>query len=353
MKLTNKKIHSFLHSDNHEIRKSILENNSFDGFDKDVVDGLLNSEIISADFQKLDQKHHKTRFKLNNWLFTALFILIGMSCIYFLIPSRDKESRTQSNNLKSLNQKEKTIRQTPPSKDIKSDNFQQIEYRQNEELSLNKKATSTLINNNEIVNSNSSPQELEVNKMSPLNAKVISKNNTKTIIGKQGIEVFILDYKTLDYRNYRKGVTKPLDALNLTNGTPANASERNTLNQENQEIEYNYFSYLKETMKLFDKKTYTLALENFNAILNTYPDDINALFYGGLCYFEQKQYNKSIAFFDQARKNSFLNFREEAEWLLLQSYVESNDFEKANALKNEIVNGNGFYAKQAKEIKIE
>jgi tetratricopeptide (TPR) repeat protein len=265
-----------------------------------------------------------------------------MSCIYFLIPSRDKESRTQSNNLKSLNQKEKTIRQTPTSKDIKSDNFQQIEYRQNEELSLNKKATSTLINNNEIVNSNSSPQELEVNKMSPLNAKVISKNNTKTIIGKQGIEVFILDYKTLDYRNYRKGVTKPLDALNLTNGTPANASERNTLNQENQEIEYNYFSYL-----------YTLALENFNAILNTYPDDINALFYGGLCYFEQKQYNKSIAFFDQARKNSFLNFREEAEWLLLQSYVESNDFEKANALKNEIVNGNGFYAKRAKEIKIE
>ena len=353
MKLTNKKIHSFLHSDNHEIRKSILENNSFDGFDKDVVDGLLNSEIISADFQRLDQKHHKTRFKLNNWLFITLFILIGMSCIYFLIPSKDKESRTQSNNLKSLNQKEKTIKKTPPSKDIKSDNFQQIEYRQNEELSLNKKATSSLISSNEIVNSNSSPQELEVNKMSLLNAKVISKNNTNTLIGKQGLEVFILDYKTLDYRNYRKGVTKPLDALSLANGTPANTSERNTLNQENQEIEYNYFSYLKETMKLFDKKTHTLALENFNAILNTYPDDINALFYGGLCYFEQKKFKECISFFERARKSSFINFREESDWFLFLSYIQSNEYEKANALKNEIVNGNGFYAKRAKEIKID
>jgi hypothetical protein len=159
----------------------------------------------------------------------------------------------------------------------------------------------------------------------PINSSIFIESNSKGIVGKQGAEVYILDYKTLDYREYRKKSVKTSDPLSLTNGTPANSAEKNSNNNENQEIEYNYFNYLNESMKLFDKKMYSSALDNFNAILNTYSDDINALFYGGLCHFEQNLFKESIVFFDLARKSSFINFREESEWFLLLCYIESND----------------------------
>jgi hypothetical protein len=38
---------------------------------------------------------------------------------------------------------------------------------------------------------------------------------------------------------------------------------------------------------------------------------------------------------------------------LLQSYLETNEIEKAKLLRNEIINRNGFYAKSAKELKID
>jgi TolA-binding protein len=354
MKLTRKDIQTVLDSDNNELRKAILERPIADDFDKDVIDGICNSDILSTDFKKLDQKFYKTKFTRNKWFLATLIILTGIACMYFLTPTKNTENKSKIADSKVLNKSEKSIKQTLPVMTKNGDDLQKLRLLEKEKTSLNKKDNASLIriSNNNQVSQNINKLDQELNKMSLLQPKILTKFNTKTVIGKQGIEVYMIDYKTLDYRAYRKKSTKPIDPLSLANATPANSAEKNQIYSENQEVEYNYFNYLQETMKLFSKKMYGMALSNFNHILNNYPDDVNALFYGGLCHFEQNQFKESMVFFDLARKSSFINFREESEWFLLLCYIESNDLNNARLLRNEIINSNGFYAKKAKEIKL-
>jgi len=354
MKLTRRDIQTVLDSDNNELRKAILERPIADDFDRDVLDGICNSDILSTDFKKLDRRFYKTKFTRNKWFLATLFIFIGMACMYFLTPTKKTENNSKIADSKVVNKSEKSIKQTLPVTTKNGDDFQKLTLVEKEKNHVNKKDNASLISisNNNQVSQNINKLDQELNKMSLLQPKILTKNNTKTIIGKQGIEVYITDYKTLDYRAYRKKSTRPLDPLLLANATPANSAEKNQIYSENQEVEYNYFNYLQETMKLFSKKMYGMALSNFNHILNNYPDDVNALFYGGLCHFEQNQFKESIVFFDLARKSSFINFREESEWFLLLCFIESNDLNNARLLRNEIINCNGFYSKKAKEINL-
>ncbi|MFM7668847.1 MAG: tetratricopeptide repeat protein [Bacteroidota bacterium] len=351
MKLTKGKLKSFLETDNSEYRNSIINDSSFDEFDQDVIDGLGNSELVSSDFKNLDKKYY--RFSFSKLILSISLIVIIIASISILLTSKSNTEKIAENYAKPASQDKKSNFE----KDLI--NKQHIDPQRDTELVKNpveenkKQIQKTSDKSVENSNNTTSTSSQTSSSMSTLNPKIINNENSKNLVGTLGIEVFILNYKTLDYRHYRKSKPKTNDPLELTNGTPANSSGKNELNSEIEEIEYNYFSYLKEAMKLFDQKSFVLAAENFNAILITYPEDINALFYGGLCSFEQKQFIKSVALFDQARKSAFLNFKEEAEWLLLQSYSAMNDREKAKQIRNEIINGDGFYAKRAKEMKID
>lgn len=353
MKLTKSKIKSFLETENSDYRNLMLNDSSLDDFDQDVLDGLTQSNILSSDFKNLDNRYYRSSISYSKWFLSIGLLVFSCYSIYFLLSPNKDSQKTATNDVKTINQSEKLNTKKYTLKN------QKIHDQENNELvkisTLENKIAvqeSLDIKNGNPTNTQSTIEQTS-SSMTTLNPKMINNLNSKELVGTLGIEVFILDFKTLDYRYYRKSKPRTSDPLELTNGTPANASEKNNTIQENQEIEYNYFNYLKETMKLVYEKSYVMALENFNAILNSYPDDINAQFYAGFCYFEQKQYAKSISFFYQARKSAFLNFKEEAEWLLLQSYVEIRDFEKAKLLKNEIVRGNGFYAKRVKEMRID
>jgi TolA-binding protein len=353
MKLTKSKIKSFLETENSDYRNSMLNDSSLDDFDQDVLDGLTQSNILSSDFKNLDNRYYQSSISYSKWFLSISLVALISYSIYFLLSPNKDSQKTATNEVKTINQSEKLNTKKYTLKN------QKIHDQENNELvkisTLENKIAVQESLDIKIGNSTNIQSKIEQtsSSMSTLNPKMINNLNSKELVGTFGIEVFILDYKILDYRHYRKSKPKTSDPFELTNGTPANASEKNNVNQENQQIEYNYFNYLKETMKLVDEKSYVMALENFNAILNSYPDDINAQFYGGFCYFEQKQYAKSIIFFNQARKSSFLNFKEEAEWLLLQSYVEISDFESAKLIRNEIISSNGFYTKRAKEMKID
>jgi TolA-binding protein len=356
MKLTNHNVKKILETRNPSQRNSMLKHSKIDAFDKDVIDGLTNSELLSSDFKVLDQKYFKKkRFSSTLlWMFIALILISGVSVLFYfdsiqetkegLFANQKSESRKAIKSDTSAENEKKGISKTHTPINTKNSDKSKNPLDQN----LNTIKT----NEPQITNSVNNANETEKIKPLPINSSIFIESNSKGIVGKQGAEVYILDYKTLDYREYRKKSVKTSDPLSLTNGTPANSAEKNQNNTENQEIEYNYFNYLNESMKLFDKKMYSSALDNFNAILNTYSDDINALFYGGLCLFELNKYKESIQLFDRVSKSSFINFKEEGEWFLLQSYLETNEIEKAKLVRNEIINGNGFYAKKAKELKI-
>ena len=351
MKRTKKEIRIFLETDQSDFRKSIIHDSSLDEFDKDVLDGLSQTDIVLSDFRNLDKKYYRSKFLYFNWILASCLFLVAFLGINFLQSSKNNSLKSNDNRVKSTNQQVKSI----PKKDVhekqRVKSFKSIDLENVAPLENKNMVQNTVSGTIENLKNTSTHIDHYTSPMSTLNPKIVNNTNTKEVVGTVGMEVFILQYKILDYRHYRKSKPKNVDPIELTNGTPANSEEKQLLNQENEQIEYNYFIYLKETMKLFDQKSYAVALENFHAILKFYPEDINALFYSGLCYFEQKQFTKSIAFFDQTSKNSFLNFKEESEWFLLQCYVETKNSVKAKSLQNDIINGNGFYAKRAKELK--
>jgi tetratricopeptide (TPR) repeat protein len=203
----------------------------------------------------------------------------------------------------------------------------------------------SIVNNPILVDSLTSP-------MKTLQPNSLSSSKELKIDGKVGQEVFIRSFKTVDYRVYRKKNTLILDESALLNGVSANNSGKITT-IENQDVkEVSYFLFLSETMNYFNKGMIDLASENFDLILETFPEDVNALFYGGLCALEKKDFQKSITCFESVRINNFTNFREEAEWKLLNVYLLEKELSKAKSLRDEIIQKNGFYAKQAKSIEL-
>ena len=64
-----------------------------------------------------------------------------------------------------------------------------------------------------------------------------------------------------------------------------------------------YKSYLFETQELFAIGNFKAALKRYNVILSHYPNDLNAHFYGGLCYYNLKQPQKALEHFEVAQKH--------------------------------------------------
>ena len=108
-----------------------------------------------------------------------------------------------------------------------------------------------------------------------------------------------------------------------------------------------YIEYLEKTMSLFSKGNYKKALSRFEIILESYPKDINANFYGGLCYFNLGEFEKAIQTFETSFESEFSNFNEESEWYLAKSYSANGQEDKASSLFKKINKNGGYYSKQA------
>jgi tetratricopeptide (TPR) repeat protein len=135
-------------------------------------------------------------------------------------------------------------------------------------------------------------------------------------------------------------------------GTPANVGETATTEEETQwkDVEVPYIDYLEKSMELFSKGQNKKALARFEVILDTYPDDLNANFYAGLCYYNLKEFSKAIASFTKCQDSKYSNFSEEAEWYMAKSYQAAGNDAQARDLFKRIAGSGGYYAKQAEKM---
>jgi tetratricopeptide (TPR) repeat protein len=134
-------------------------------------------------------------------------------------------------------------------------------------------------------------------------------------------------------------------------GTPA-SMETSTSQMEETEWKSSdvpYIDYLKKSQELFSRENYKKALTRYLTILETYPDDVNALFYSGLCYYNLKQYSDASLQFFGCLSSKYNNFNEEAEWFIAKSYQAEGETSKAASIFEMIVEKDGYYAGQAKE----
>lgn len=172
-------------------------------------------------------------------------------------------------------------------------------------------------------------------------------------INYKGAEFYLYELKLLDYRVYRVGMKISANDLVLY-GTPASVGDKKQPEDalEGDDTGVPYIDYLDRTVSHFSKGDYGISLSRFLVILGDYPDDVNALFYGGLCYYHLGNFKNAALLFDRVGASTYANFKEEAEWYLAKSWLKGNEVEqgKGRSLLNDIIQANGYYAKDAWEL---
>jgi hypothetical protein len=168
---------------------------------------------------------------------------------------------------------------------------------------------------------------------------------SQPILGK---EVAYHGFKLLDYRAYRSKPVVKISVHVLT-GTSADQEMGSMMNDEFSKPtrEVPYIEYIEHTMWMFSKGQIKQTLTRLETVLTTYPDDLNANFYAGLCYYNLQQYGKAISCFNVCLENYFQNFDEETIWYMARSYYANGDKHIALDLFHKIKQAGGFYANQA------
>jgi tetratricopeptide (TPR) repeat protein len=340
--LSREEIKSYQLTTDEKLKNSIERKASSSAFESDALEGWSESGLGIESMKKLDRKFSSFR---KGYLAIALltFVPITLIVLFFILPDEEKVNPIEKElENRALVQIEKTDLIVPEKIEV------MIELPLKEQIQV-KQVIKDFKEQQEI-----KPESLQTEPVGQLNTKPIEesvdrKPEKELLFGK---EIYLKDLKVLDYRSYRSKPSISVEQLILT-GTPADKSEK----QQNAEEEFTwktidipYIDYLEKSMDLFSKGNNKKALTRYEEVLKVYPDDINALFYAGLCYYNLKDYSKAADYFLKCQLNTFANFNEEAQWYRARSVLASGNKEKAKELLREIVDLKGYYSKQAEKL---
>lgn len=346
-KLSRDDIEKYGQTSNQELKNDIEQNAMSDSFEQDALEGWEDLSYDTSVMSRLDQKFIAP--KNFTWLWvtgtaiTCFIVFILVEPLFNPKPIDQPIIAAEPNNLPAPPQQiiveesdilisdeieEMTVRpvqdQIKPA-EIKSD----YAYR-----------NPTLIN--------------EINlDVEPLPTLPIEENEaTSSIVfpHKAAKEIYLYDFKLVDYRIYRSRPTIKTKQMVLT-GTPAN-QEGKAMNDEEftwKDVDVPYIDYINKSIRIFSQGNYKKALSRFETILKTYPNDVNANFYGGLCLYNFGEFQQAIKYFDECLNGPYSNFDEEALWMKAISLKDSGQKSKAKSIFQEIEDLDGFYSGQAKQ----
>lgn len=181
------------------------------------------------------------------------------------------------------------------------------------------------------------PNTLEKKRIAPLSVE--TERNIHRVFGNDAI-YHIQNYKVVDYREIRAAQA---DAIN--SGLPAD----NRWGLVPGSTAVSYVDFLEETMQLFAEGKYERALAGFKAILNHFPEDANAQFYGGMAALEVENNALAVSLFLKSTQNVKMTFYEEGCFYLATARMLNDEHEAACLDFTTISNQNGFYAERAKK----
>ncbi len=340
--LTRKDIETYRKTKDESVRHEIEQKSLSSDFESDALEGWDQSEAGLSAMEKVDKRFLPKSTGLF-WLFGGVLTL-GIFVLILFINSPLEESVPQKDIPPSISEPilvEQTDLKTP------------VHIEQMKELPKKEQIlVSTLkIKNDQLKNSgslskNDATYEVDILPTKKLEAKKL----TPEPIFKQlnAKEIYLEGLKLIDYRKYRSKPSITTFQLDLTGISADKETTRSSSENVWREIEIPYMNYLQKTMDHFSHGSFKHALSRFEEIIKFYPDDINALFYGGLCYFNLGQFEKATAFFEKCREQAFINFFEEATWYLGLSLERNGKMEDAKHVFENIVKDGGFYAMEAK-----
>lgn len=144
----------------------------------------------------------------------------------------------------------------------------------------------------------------------------------------------------------------PIDpVLELANGSVdaryADAQARSDARPTDRNVPYDRF--FRTAMGKFARGDRQGCLEDLFVVLEEYPEDVNALFYAGLCSYDLGLFPRASELLDRARKHKVDTFIEEAEWYHALAVERARGSADALPLFNSVVERGGFYAARARE----
>ncbi len=111
-----------------------------------------------------------------------------------------------------------------------------------------------------------------------------------------------------------------------------------------------YLSLLDEALGAFTRGEERIALDDLYFLLGQYPEDVNAQFYAGLSCYRLGLYPRAIRLLHAAADNTVDSFIEEAVWYEALAKAKQDGKTAARSAMEQIANGGGFYAAQAKAL---
>lgn len=136
----------------------------------------------------------------------------------------------------------------------------------------------------------------------------------------------------------------------LTTGVDARysgASDQHNARTEERRI--HYLAFMDEALEKFVRNDHRGCLEELRFVLSQYKNDVNALFYAGLCCYNLGLYERATRFLDRARNDSSGVFDEEADWYHALALMRNGHKEVARSEMERIAGSGSFYANRAKE----
>ncbi len=110
-----------------------------------------------------------------------------------------------------------------------------------------------------------------------------------------------------------------------------------------------YTVYMDRALGQFSDADHRACLKSLNFLLEQYPNDVNALFYAGLCSYNLALYERARQFLHRAATHQVDSFYEEATWYHALTLDRLGEQEAAQEAFARIAAEQGFYATRAME----
>lgn len=177
--------------------------------------------------------------------------------------------------------------------------------------------------------------------------RVQRSNRTVKIIN----HLLVIDYSPVYGDIEQNTIQNDADIHNLHLDSPFETFEQRETNEPQIITTYiPYLEYLEDALNLFEAGKFSDAVKHLETIRKQYPDDMNAHFYAGLCYYNLNKKSKAIEYFQTVQQNPANTFDQDAQFYEALTWIKKGNDVKATEVLTAIIELNDFYKGQAMEL---
>ncbi|MFK8044889.1 MAG: tol-pal system YbgF family protein [Crocinitomicaceae bacterium] len=338
----------------HELEKQALS----DSFLKDAMDGYSETPQGLQYFNRKIANRFSSRFKY--WTIASLSIaLLVMTGLYFTKKTDAvSEQSISKNNINTLTI-DNVAKETGYSEiEIIPDEIETLQMIESADQ-IKTKAVKNDFSTNETYHAETQEKNENIVLIDP-NDLLVDEELPEIIVARKAKKKVIYPYRyfydmaVVDYsrfENREKIISKTV--YRLSGGLDAsfeNSKARDEQELVEKTVQVGYLDYLEETLYYFSKDKYKNALKRVKTISNQYKNDLNALFYGGLCYYNLGDFSTALIEFNTILQLTEGPFTEEAQWYKAKTLIKLNEMSDAKNALADIILFNGYYAQQAGDL---